>query len=217
MPLLQKKPRDKKLAVQVTPGWHPNFRNFERLPDTKTVRTAFFINFGAVTVALVLLLFTVSRELSVRELALETQDRQLEIDKSDPGSKAAVALFQKYQAEEKKLRELDAFVGPRDRFVLSDFLLALGERLPRRIALTHVEYRPTAITLRGNAKGAPDEAAGDADAFIRQLRDDRDYGRFFEDVSANNQGIDTATGWFAFDLTLKFKDTASKDDKEAKK
>ena len=31
----------------VAPVWHPNFRNFERLPDTKVVRTTFFVNTAA--------------------------------------------------------------------------------------------------------------------------------------------------------------------------
>ena len=26
------------------PAWHPNFRNYEKLPDIKVVRTAFFVN-----------------------------------------------------------------------------------------------------------------------------------------------------------------------------
>ncbi len=217
MPLLPKKPRDQKPVAQVTPAWHPNFRNVARLPDTKTVRTSFFINIGAVTVTLVLAIYAVNGELTLRGLASETQELQRQIDRDEGPSKQAVALFQKYQAEEIKLRELQEFAGsPDKRFVLSNFLLHLSERLPRKIALTHVEYRPTALTLRGLARGAPDEAAGEADTYIRQLRDDPDFGPLFEDVSANNQGIDPATGWFAFDLTLKFKETAPKENKDGK-
>ena len=47
--LLKKKPDA--AAANLTPAWHPNFRNFERLPDTKVVRTTFFINGGAIAVA----------------------------------------------------------------------------------------------------------------------------------------------------------------------
>ncbi len=215
MPLLPTKSRDQKPATLVTPAWHPNFRNAERLPDTKTVRTAFFINIAAVTITLTLLIITVNRELGVHELAAEVTQSEVDIQKFEKSSLKAVALFQKFQVEEKKLHELDEFLGP-GKFVLSDFVLHLGEHLPRKVALTHIEYRPTAVTLRGHARGTPDEAAGEADAYIRQLREDQTYGALFEDVSASNQGIDAATGWFAFDLVMKFKEAAPKDNKEAK-
>ena len=151
----------------------------------------------------------------MHELAAEVTQSEADIQKLEKSSQKAVALFQKFQVEEKKLHELDEFLGP-GKFVLSDFVLHLGEHLPRKVALTHIEYRPTAVTLRGHARGTPDEAAGEADAYIRQLREDQTYGALFEDVSASNQGIDAATGWFAFDLVMKFKEAAPKDNKEAK-
>ena len=40
--LLKKKPDA--AAANQTPAWHPNFRNFERLPDTQVVRPTFFVN-----------------------------------------------------------------------------------------------------------------------------------------------------------------------------
>ncbi|MEI6860953.1 MAG: hypothetical protein WCL04_01710 [Verrucomicrobiota bacterium] len=220
MPLLPKKPRDAKQAAQAALAWHPNFRNFERLPDTKTVRTAFFINIVAVTVTLILLIVSFMREMDVRALVAQTDDLQTQITKDEPGSKQTLERAGKFETEEKKLRELAEFVGP-GKFVLSDFILHLGEQLPGKIALTHVEYRRSELILRGHARGAPDEAAGEADAYIRQLRADLTYGVFFEDISASNQGTNLTMGWYDFDLTLKFKDTQTKEnkdkDKEAKK
>ena len=39
------------------PLWHTNFRNFEQLPDTKVVRTTFFVNTAAIAIAAGLLLW----------------------------------------------------------------------------------------------------------------------------------------------------------------
>jgi hypothetical protein len=39
-------------AVDVVPAWHPNLRNAAELPDTKVVRTAFFVNGAAMLVAI---------------------------------------------------------------------------------------------------------------------------------------------------------------------
>ena len=53
-PLLKRKPE--KAAAPLVPAWHPNFRNFQRLPDTKAVRTSFFLNGIAAVVTICLLL-----------------------------------------------------------------------------------------------------------------------------------------------------------------
>ena len=52
LPFLKKK--SEASAAPAVPNWHPNFRNFEKLPDIKVVRTAFFVNGAAVSVALAL-------------------------------------------------------------------------------------------------------------------------------------------------------------------
>ena len=51
MLLLSKKSDDQS---EEEPLWHPNFRNYERLPDTKVVRTTFFVNTAAIAVTLML-------------------------------------------------------------------------------------------------------------------------------------------------------------------
>ena len=71
MPTLPKR-KPEKARAPLVPAWHPNFRNFQRLPDTKPVRTVFFINGLAVVVALVLLLFV-----AYQEYALFTVNRQI--------------------------------------------------------------------------------------------------------------------------------------------
>jgi len=43
-------------AAVTVPPWHPNLRIVETLPDTKVVRTAFFVNGAAMLLALVLVL-----------------------------------------------------------------------------------------------------------------------------------------------------------------
>jgi hypothetical protein len=53
-PQLLKKKSD---ASAASPAWHPNLRIVEQLPDTKVVRTAFFVNGLAATIAIVLALY----------------------------------------------------------------------------------------------------------------------------------------------------------------
>lgn len=222
MALFQKKPHDAKAAKAVVPAWHPNFRNFERLPDTKTVRTSFFINFGAVVVTLVLALFFAWREMEVRGLTTETAEIDARIDKDKPVSDKAVALYGKFQQEEKRLKELEAFqqAGPGGgKFVFSDFLVHLGMSLPPRITIRYVDCQISSVTLRGAVSGSPEQASGDLDGYIRQLRTDPENMALFEEIKALSQGIETSTGRLVFDLSLRFKDAAAKaaKEKEAKK
>ena len=64
--LLKKKPEG--AAGPVTPYWHHNFRNFERLPDTKVVRTAFFVNGAAIVVAAIMVSWVVLQEYKIHDL-----------------------------------------------------------------------------------------------------------------------------------------------------
>jgi len=205
--LLPKKPADKKPAQ--APAWHPDFRNRERLPDTKTVRTAFFINVGAVTLTLMLLLLVVSREYTMRNYVGEAARLQADIDRDEPKSKTQVELYKKYQEEEKKLFELRDFTGT--KFVLSDFLLRLGDTLPPKFAITLVDYHaangitPGNIALRGIVRAALNDAAGYLDAYISQLRADPDFGPLFESVDSPTSPSRDPNGWVTFDLSLKLK------------
>ena len=224
MPLFQKKPRDKKAAAPAAPAWHPNFRNFDRLPDTKTVRTSFFINVGAVGLVLVLLGWTISGELRLHSLRSETDEQVTKIEKNKLGSEKAVALYGKFQEEEKKLRELEQFaqggVGG-GKLVLSHLLLRLGERLPPKIALSGMEANPAGVILRGSVRGTLVEAAEDVGDYRKQLKDDPEVGPIFESIQVNNQSPDSATGRLAFEIRLKFKEPPKpappKENKEEKK
>ncbi|MEO7413371.1 MAG: hypothetical protein ABIZ81_08430, partial [Opitutaceae bacterium] len=167
MPPLKKKSEANAPEV---PSWHPNFRNFQRLPDTKVVRTAFFINVGAITVTLVLLLFVGQREWELRVLGQQIAEKQQQIDRSKPGSDQAVALFKKYQAEEAKLLEVQSFVE--SKLTLSDLLLHLGQTLPKNIALDRFDLNDAGLILGATIRGAPDQASALATVYTEQLRAD---------------------------------------------
>jgi hypothetical protein len=214
MPLFQKKPRDKKAAAVVAPAWHPNF------PDTKTVRTSFFINATAIVVTLVLLGYTVKGELDLRGLRVETAQQVERIGKEKTGSDKALAQHGKYQDEDKKWRELEQFkqggIGG-GKLVLSRLLLRLGERLPPKIALSGIECNAAGVILRGNVRGTLVEATEDVDDYLKQLHDDSEIGSLFDSLQVNSQSPDNATGRLAFEIGLKFKEPPKPAPKEEKK
>src|SRR5687767_12813619 len=97
-------------AAPAVPAWHPNFRNFEKLPDTKVVRTAFFVNFAAITLALAAVVYFGLQEWRLRGVQAQVALVQAQIDRDKKVSDQAVALFKKFQAEEAKILEVDTFV-----------------------------------------------------------------------------------------------------------
>ncbi len=212
MALLPKKPKVKS-AAPLVPAWHPNFRNFERLPDTKVVRTSFFINVAALFVTLMVVIYTSYAEFNLHSLSGAIDELQQRIDKNREGSDRAVAQFKKFQEEEKRLLEAADFSA--EKFVTSSFLLHLGETLPLGIAIRQIEYRSTGVIVRGTVKGSPDEASGVLSTYSdHQLPTDKDISALFEDVTVTSQVRSQETGWLTFELFLKFKGVTGK---EAKK
>jgi len=215
MPLFPTKSKAK--AASLVPGWHPNFRNFERLPDTKAVRTSFFINGAAITITLGLLLYTVYGEYVLRGLAAETAGYETNIAKEKARSTAAVVQFHSFQGEEKTLRELEQFGSSGlggGKLILSDYLLHLSATLPPKIALAHFEARASGVILNGSVLANPDEGAGVVNDYVQQLRDDKTYGPLFESVQDSNDATEAATGRFTFEIVLTFSQPAPAADKD---
>jgi hypothetical protein len=203
-----KKPSDKQSAAMV-PAWHPNFRIIERLPDTKAIRTSFFVNGVAVFITLALLTYVLSREYELSSLRSDTASVLSTIQANRPGSEQAVGLFKQFQEEEKKVVALQEFLST-SRFVASDFILQLGESLPPSISLVNIDCKPAAVTLKGRIDGAPDEASGRATAYIDALRKNSYFSGLFESISLTNVVRDPTTNKIQFVIDLKSKASPKK-------
>lgn len=211
LPFLKKKP-EAATAAATPPAWHPNFRNFERLPDTKVVRTAFFFNGIAVFVAVVALLWFAYNEYQLRGLNRQIEDWQRQIERDRPASNKAIAQYRAFQSEGTRITEIDAFI--RSRPPVSEILLHLGQTLPANIALDGFDLRDSLLTVRGTVRGAPDMASGYASAYLKKLRTDEYFAAKFEDVKWGPQGLSRSpqTGRLVLEITLRQK-AASEDKK----
>ncbi|HTX65126.1 MAG TPA: hypothetical protein VMD31_05100 [Opitutaceae bacterium] len=192
----------------MVPAWHPNFRNVERLPDTKVVRTRFFVNFAAIAVGAALLLYFSYQEYRIKNLRHQVAEWQAQIDTNKKASDQAHVLSQKFAEEEKKIGELERFVQP--RVVLSQLLLHLGGSLPADLAVDAVETRETGVELRGVAAGTPDEASGRTSAYVEKLKQDKYFNGVFEDVALNRLERAAGTDRLTFDIFLRYKGAVAK-------
>lgn len=201
LPLLKKKSNAP--AGPVVPAWHPNFRDYEKLPDVKVVRTAFFLNGAAIAIALALGIYFGKNEWQLHEVNSQIAEAEQQIERDKKKSDAAVALFRRYQGEAAKVTEVEAFAAARP--VVSDILLHIARTLPPDVALDAVEVRPLGVSLRLTVRGSPELAAGRATAYLEQLRTDKELTAFDrEKFEFTNQARNTATGRLAVEFFLRF-------------
>ena len=117
----------------VVPAWHPDLRIVDRLPDTKVVRTAFFVNGVAILVAVTLALLLIRDQWELRALNIQIADTQKQINLDKVPSAQAVALFSKFKVQEAKIRELNDFVTSRP--TVSNVILKIAATMPPYVAL----------------------------------------------------------------------------------
>lgn len=187
---LLKKKSDAAAAPQV-PAWHPNFRNYEKLPDIKVVRTAFFVNGAAVTLTLALLIYFGFQEWQLHSLKAQIAEWQTQIDHDKKPSDQAVALYGKFKAEEAKINEIDTFLKAKP--LVSDLFIHLAKTQPPNIAFDNIDLRENGMAIRLSVRGTPDTALGRVSAYLDQLKADATLLSRFEEFGFTGQPARNAT------------------------
>lgn len=199
---------------ETAPLWHANFRNFDRLPDTKVVRTTFFINTAAGAVAIALLSWLGYREYRLYNLGEQIAGAQREIDSNAKKNTEALRLSQIFTDEDKKLTDADAFL--RVPISASEYVLLIGQSLPKEISIDFADLRLPAdpknqmCVLRGMVAGTRDQAAGTASSYVDQLRAHPRLGAIFDPITLDKLTPDGATGFMSIEISLKVKTEVKK-------
>jgi hypothetical protein len=192
--------------------WHPNFRNVASLPDTKVIRTTFFVNvIMGLAVAGLLMLFG-SQEYQLRELNSQILQLDEQISRDQKPSNESVALYTKFLAEEKKILEVETFLKG-NKLVVSRFLYQLGKSIPPKISISTLDYSDIGVNLRGWVVGTPEQASGMVSSYEKQLKADEEIGRRFDTIALTNLSRDSQNGRLSFEITLR-SSTAQKDAKK---
>jgi hypothetical protein len=195
-------------APAAAPLWHPNFRNFERLPDTKVVRTTFFINAGGIATAVLLLAFVGWREYQAYTFDAQRASAEAEIAKNQKQSNEGLRLTKLFTDEDRKIAEATAFVQV--AIEPTELLAVLGSSLPKEIEVTALDMRPNEtpaprVLVRGLAAGSKDQASGAASAYVETLRTQPRLAEVFEGVKLNAINPDPTTGALLFEIELRYK------------
>jgi hypothetical protein len=197
------KPKSDAAAAANVPVWHPNFRNYQKLPDIKVVRTAFFINGAAILLVVSLAFYFGFNEWQLRVINNQLTVVQNRIDRDKRASEQAVALFKTFQAEEARVNEVEAFI--KSKPVISDIILRLGESIPANVAVDNLDFRDAGLTMRLSVRGTPDLASGYATKYLEQLRTDPQLALFDDFKFTSTPSPNPATGRMAVEFFLRLK------------
>ena len=190
------------------PAWHPNFRNYAKLPDIKVVRTAFFVNGIAILIAVSLAIYFGFMEWELHVLKGQLVAVQTQIDRDKKASDQAIDLFNKFRSEEAKITDVDAFVTSKP--MVSPLILRLAQTLPRNIALDTMDLRETGLTLRVSVRGDAAAASGYATAYLEQLRNDKELALFDNFSFTSTPVRNPATGRMAVEFFMRLRAPGAK-------
>lgn len=212
--LLNKSAADK-ASAQTVP-WRPDFRNVSQLPDTKTVRTGFFVNLVAISIAGALGLYVAQREWEVAGLRSDLENVETRISEAKPESDKAQATYKLFQAEEKKFTEAYALV--RDPFRFPDFLVHLGSLQPSAISLRRVDFRGLAqnVLVSASISGLDAAASDQASAYVKLLQSDAKLAEHFRAIEMSSIGRNVEGNSLNLELVFTFKSNEPKAAKGAK-
>lgn len=198
--MLLKKKSDADAAPAI-PAWHPNFRNYQKLPDVKVVRTAFFVNGIAILLVVSLGAYLGFREWNLRLTNQQITEVQAQIDRNKKASDQAIALFKKFQAAEAKVLEVETFVTSKP--IVSALLVRLAQTLPKNIALDSFDLRDTGVSVRLSVWGDPAVASGYATEYLEQLRSDKELAPFTDVAFTGTPTRNPATGQLAVEFLMR--------------
>ncbi len=119
--------------------WRPDFRDSNRLPDTKPVRTGFLLNFIAIAVAVSLLAVYAYREYNLRNITEELVYLRGQVAENRQDNQSLLRLNQQFLRSRNVAREAVRFDW--EPLPVPDFLRNLAESLPEGVVLDAISLR----------------------------------------------------------------------------
>ncbi|WP_221774700.1 hypothetical protein [Pelagicoccus albus] len=159
----------KKKEIGLSYNWRPDFRDLEDLPELRAVRTQFFLPTLFLVIAGVTIVFSVLREVHVKNIQQNIESLKVEIASYQEKHDAKVELNSGFMNTTRTLDEIVQFRS--GRLLGSDFLLAVSSRLLEGMYLSRIEYIEGRASIEGNLKVSAEEASRLVDKFMVSLEE----------------------------------------------
>lgn len=159
----------KKAAASNAYNWRPNFRNYDDLPDLRTVRTQFFFPVVSLCVAAVFTLFILFQEFRAKEIRRDIERLEEEIASYEASHDEKVKKNAEFMAISRTIDEVLEFES--DRLVGSDYLLSLSSNLLEGMYLTRVEFLSNLAVVEGSVQVAAAEASEIVNEYLKAIEE----------------------------------------------
>lgn len=200
--------RKKKPASSKTYNWRPNFRDFEALPDIRTVRAQLFVPAACITIAIVFVAVIAFREYRAMSIKGNIATLREEVESYDQTHNEKVQLNAEFMGIMRNLKEVVAF--KEDVLVGSDFLLAVSSRLQSGMFLERVDYGEAKAVVEGNVQVPAEEASRIVDAYLKSLEGGDVLQGLFTQYKLTSLERDARTGMIRFRIEVTGKDEGGK-------
>ncbi|MBK1879946.1 hypothetical protein [Pelagicoccus mobilis] len=159
----------KKASVGNSYSWRPNFRNYDELPDVRTVRTQFFFPIVSLCIAAVFTVFILFQEYRAMDIRKNMAELEVEIESYQARHDEKVKLNAEFMGISRTLDEIVEFKA--NRLVASDYLLTLSSHLLEGMYLTKVEYMATLATIEGSVQVPAEEASRLVNQYLKSIQE----------------------------------------------
>lgn len=189
-------------------GWRPDFRVPEDLPDTKVVRTTFFINALTMTLGIAALILVGMREYQTYSLLQQEASSRQFIESNKPFNEQALRLTRDFATQEAKFTEAMKFSDVPMR--AAEMLVIMGETLPANVRVSSIELRidaagaPSAV-VRGVTAGSREQASGATSVYVDTLAKHPRLSAVFGDIALSNMNADPNANMLIFEVQLRQK------------
>jgi hypothetical protein len=183
------------------PRWHPNFRNYESLPDVKVIRTGFAINVVSVTVAAALVLFFAYREIRMADLRGQIAQTVERIENDRASNRELLAMTATFRDQQRRFVEAEKLLA--GRVSVAELMTALSGSLPNAMEFSAVTLDEGALTLRGVVGGSPDAAYATVAAYLASLGENAFLRPRYPEVALTSFIRDPMTQRFNYVIRLR--------------
>jgi len=160
-------------------NWRPNFRNYDELPDLRTVRTQFFLPAVSLCVAAVFTIFILFQEYRAMEIRGDIVSLEEEIASYEVRHDEKVKLNAEFMAISRTIDEVLEF--KKGRLIGSYYLLTLSGRMLEGMFLRRVDYSSEHAIIEGSVQVAAAEASQIVNEYLRKIEEaDALQGRLTE-------------------------------------
>lgn len=150
-------------------NWRPNFRDLESLPESRVVRTRFFLPTFAVVVASLFSAYILFQEYRAMRIGEDIKVLEAEIATHEERHDEKVKYNAEFMEISRRLSEVVEF--KQGRLVASDLLLSLSSRLLDGMYLEQVDYMEGRANIQGNVLVSAEEASRLVNEYLKSIEE----------------------------------------------